>query len=87
MEAAGRNGIPCAFIVGKDQKIEWIGHPMSMDEALEAVVNDKWDRAAFAEKYAEEQKVNLLMAKIMRSARGGKIDEALALIDETSRFN
>ena len=83
MEAAGRNGIPCAFIVGKDQKIEWIGHPMSMDSALEAVVSDEWDRAAFAEKYAEEQKVNLLMAKIMRSAGRGKVDEALALIDET----
>ncbi len=83
MESAGRNGIPCAFIVGKDQKIEWIGHPMAMDAALEAVVNDSWDRAAFAEKYAEEQKVNLLMAKLSRTARGGKIDEALAMIDET----
>ncbi len=83
MEAAGRNGIPCAFIVGKDQKVEWIGHPMSMDAALEAVVTNKWDRAAFAEQYAREQEVNLLMAKIMRSARGGKMDEALKLIDET----
>ncbi len=83
MEAAGRNGIPCAFIVGKDQKVEWIGHPMGMDDALEAVVTDKWDRAAFAEKYAKEQEVNLLMAKIMRNARGGKIDEAMKLIDET----
>ena len=83
MEAAGRNGIPCAFIVGKDQKVEWIGHPMSMDAALEAVVTDKWDREAFAEKYAEEQKVNILMAKIMRAAGSGKVDEALQMIDET----
>ena len=82
MEAAGQNGIPCAFIVGKDQKIEWIGHPMSMDKALADVVEDKWDRAAFAEEFAESQKMDLLMAKIMRSARGGKMDEAMELIDK-----
>ncbi len=82
MEAAGQNGIPCAFIVGKDQKIEWIGHPMSMDKALTEVVEDKWDRAAFAEEFAESQKMDLLMAKIMRSARGGKTEEAMELIDK-----
>lgn len=82
MEAAGQNGIPCAFIVGKDQKIEWIGHPMSMDEALEQVVEGNWDREAFAEQFKEEQQMDLLMSKIMRSARGGKVDAALAMIDE-----
>jgi len=82
MEAAGQNGIPCAFIVGKDQKIEWIGHPMSMDEALEQVVEGNWDRKAFAEQFKEEQQMELLMSKIMRSARGGKVDAALAMIDE-----
>jgi thiol-disulfide isomerase/thioredoxin len=34
MQAAGRNGIPSAFIV-KDGKIAWVGHPMSgLDEQL-----------------------------------------------------
>jgi len=27
MQAAGQNGIPAAFLVGKDGKIAWIGHP------------------------------------------------------------
>ena len=49
--AAGQRGIPSAFIVGKDQHVEWIGnpHPMSddgFDKALEAVVKDTWDRTA-----------------------------------------
>ena len=39
MKAAGQNSIPCAFVVGKDGKIAWIGHPMNgleqaVDEAL-----------------------------------------------------
>jgi thiol-disulfide isomerase/thioredoxin len=38
--AAGRRGIPSAFIIGKDGKVEWIGHPMAMDDPLAQVVND-----------------------------------------------
>jgi thiol-disulfide isomerase/thioredoxin len=38
MEPAGRGGIPCAFIVGGDGKIAWIGHPAGMDEPLEKAV-------------------------------------------------
>jgi thiol-disulfide isomerase/thioredoxin len=53
MEAARQNGIPCAFIVGKDSKIEWIGHPMEMDDILVSVLDDTWDRA----KYVAEQKL------------------------------
>src|SRR5688572_12135407 len=34
MEAAGRNGIPSAFVVNKQGKIAWIGHPMQLKESL-----------------------------------------------------
>ncbi|MDZ4830108.1 MAG: TlpA disulfide reductase family protein [Phycisphaerae bacterium] len=36
MEAAGQEGIPCAFVVGKDRKIAYIGHPL--DETFEQTV-------------------------------------------------
>ena len=45
MDAAGQNGIPCAFIVGKDGMIDWVGHPMQMDKPLAGVVAGNWDRA------------------------------------------
>ena len=39
MKPAGQNGIPCAFLVGADGKIAWIGHPMNgMDEQLKKAV-------------------------------------------------
>ena len=44
--AAEKTGIPCTFIIGKTGVIEYIGHPMEMDKALEAVVHDEWDRVA-----------------------------------------
>ena len=31
MIAAGQNGIPTAFIVDRDSKIAWIGHPMEIE--------------------------------------------------------
>jgi thiol-disulfide isomerase/thioredoxin len=34
MLAAGQSGIPAAFLVGKDGKIIWIGHPMQLQESM-----------------------------------------------------
>ena len=54
MRAAGRNGIPCAFIVNEEGNIAWIGHPMQMDKPLEEVSNKTWDLAAFKVKFDKE---------------------------------
>lgn len=46
MQAAGENGIPCAFLIDKDGKIAWIGHPMSgLDEAISGLLDGKLDTA------------------------------------------
>ena len=81
MRAANQNGIPCAFIVGKQGHVEWIGHPMRMDEPLEQVVSDKWDRASFAAEFQAEQEAKLLIAAVSRAYRDGKIDKAIELLD------
>ncbi len=51
MKPAAQEGIPTAFIIGKDTRIEWIGHPMGMDDILDQVVRDKWDRDTFKIKF------------------------------------
>jgi len=44
MEAAGQNGIPTAFIVDKEGRVVWIGHPMDgLDKALAKVVDGTFD--------------------------------------------
>jgi thiol-disulfide isomerase/thioredoxin len=51
MKAYGQNGIPHAFIVGKDGKVIWHGHPMdNLDKALEEIVAGKYDLKAAAKK-------------------------------------
>ncbi|MEN9362337.1 MAG: hypothetical protein RL095_3872 [Verrucomicrobiota bacterium] len=34
MLAAGKSGIPSTFLVGKDGRIAWIGHPMGLAESI-----------------------------------------------------
>lgn len=82
MEAAGQNGIPTSFIVGKTGLIEWIGHPMSMDGPLAEVVSGKWDRDAFLEEFRKEQERDLLMAKLSQKMRKGDTEGALTLLDD-----
>lgn len=36
--AAGKTGIPTAFLVGRDGKIAWIGHPLGADEPMRQLV-------------------------------------------------
>ena len=86
MDAAGQNGIPTCFIVGKSGQIEWIGHPMDMDEPLEKVVGDSWDRAEYLAKFKKEhqkeQLLNVLMAKVSRPMQSGNTKAALKLLDK-----
>ena len=41
MTPAAQQGIPTAFIIGKDSRIEWIGNPLDMDDVLPRVVRER----------------------------------------------
>jgi len=67
MAAAGQNGIPTAFIVNKDGKIAWIGHPMTLtDDVIEQILDGKYDlkkaAADYATARAEQEKTQKEMA-------------------------
>lgn len=91
--AAGRTGIPCAFIVGKTGLIEWIGHPGRMDKPIKQIVDDEWDRDVYLVEYKKEQearakqvKQQRLMARarraIMQKMQDGEEEEAIKLIGD-----
>ena len=72
MRAAGRNGIPSAFIVDQRGYIAWMGHPMQMDEALKGVVAGSWDikqaakdHAAAVQREAEQRAQQEVLDKFM----------------------
>ena len=86
MKAAGQRGIPTSFIIGKDSQVEWIGHPMGIDEPLEAVVKDSWDRDAFraelVARKANEAKADEIMARLRKTGVEKEWDAHLAALDE-----
>ncbi len=84
--AAGQQGIPTSFIVGKTGEIEWIGHPMSMDKPLESVINDTWDRETFRATWEQQQapiREQMRAQRALRAAMEAEDwDRVLALLDK-----
>src|SRR5205823_1131273 len=73
MKAAGRNGIPCCFVVDRASKIAWIGHPMYLDVVLPKVVKGKWDKDSADEINGIEKEVNGLF----KALQGKDAEETL----------
>ncbi len=84
--AAGRTGIPSAFVVGKEGLIEWIGHPMSIDDVLAGVTAGTWDRAAFKAAFEVEQaakaKQRAFQQQLSAAKKAGDVNKQIALIEE-----
>ncbi|MCB0824762.1 MAG: TlpA family protein disulfide reductase [Armatimonadetes bacterium] len=78
MRAAGRNGIPCAFIVNEEGLIAWIGHPASMDKPLEQIVAKTWDLQAFKKQFdaeaAKAREAAALQAEVLKISKAGDMD-------------
>jgi len=81
MEASGQQGIPTAFIVGRTGEIEWIGHPMEMDEALAGIVAGTFDRAAAAAAAREMKDLQGRIPQLVRLLQEEKTDDAIDLLD------
>jgi hypothetical protein len=57
MEAANQHGIPTAFVVNKESKVAWIGHPMGLKEPLlDQILEGKFDLAKAAADYEQKAK-------------------------------
>jgi thiol-disulfide isomerase/thioredoxin len=89
LRAAGQDGIPCAFIVNKESKIAWIGHPMQMDGPLAKIVEGSWDvvkaAADFKKAASLQKKLQSVMQKLIPMVQGGKMDDAMTMIDEEAK--
>ncbi len=82
MEAAGQDGIPTAFVVGKSGLIEWIGFPTELEEPLDQLINDSWDREAFRRNYEAQKQYEIMMQRVSELAGTGKATQAIELIDK-----
>jgi len=87
MEAAGQGGIPTAFVVDKQGKIAWIGHPMKLKEPLlEQILQGKYDlqkaAAEAAERAKNEERSNSLWTEFQQQSRARQWDKAEATLSK-----
>ncbi|MGP0069323.1 MAG: TlpA family protein disulfide reductase [Isosphaeraceae bacterium] len=86
LAAADQNGIPSAFIVNKEGKIAWVGHPMEMDKPLEMIANGKWSIKVAAEEQRRERVLRnpgqKILGKIEDAERSGNVRDLLAVSEE-----
>ena len=91
MAAAGRGGIPSAFLVDKKGTIAWIGHPMSLSDSLiDEVLAGSFDVSKAAAEYKEQQqteaKMRPLQQSIMRAMAQKDWDGAMTKIEEAEKL-
>jgi len=86
MEAAGQGGIPTAFIINKEGKVAWIGHPMEMETPLSKVIDGTWDFKAAAEetrkKKEAQAQLQKLASKLQSAQRSRDPKQVVEAIDD-----
>jgi len=50
LKAAGANSIPTSFVVDKQGKIAFIGHPLDLEVVIPALISGRFDAVAFAKR-------------------------------------
>jgi len=91
MAAAGRGGIPNAFLVDTAGKIAWIGHPMELEtEVIDAVLKGTFDLKKAAadhdKKLKTETAFNTAWGELQQLMSRKKWDEAETKLAETEKM-
>jgi thiol-disulfide isomerase/thioredoxin len=99
MKAAGKNGIPCAFVISGDGRVAYIGHPMDdrFEGTIQELVDGKFDFDAAKKSYEESakqerierersMKMNGLLKEAATLFNDNKVDEGVSKMDEAAQL-
>lgn len=86
MKAFGINGIPHAFIVNKEGKIVWSGHPMDhLDQALEEIQSGKYDLEKAKKRSVAREKLDQFLELASTDDQNPQLDKLGAEIEALDR--
>jgi thiol-disulfide isomerase/thioredoxin len=89
LEASGERGVPVSFVIGRDGKIVWIGHTMTLEYFLGQILNGKFNfaeyRAEWLKDKEQEEKEYRLFRKFNQLTEAGKHKEAVAELDRIAK--
>lgn len=75
MEKFGQNGIPHAFVIDKEGRIAWHGHPMSgLDRVLDKLASNTFDLALERKRQGAMEKLQSYFEMAMQGAADEKLD-------------
>ncbi len=83
MVASGQKGIPCSFVIDREGKVAYIGHPHDLDYVLERVIAGKWRGKEDADEIRE---MNESIAKLGELAQKDP-QKALEIVAHIRRVN
>jgi len=89
--ASGQSGIPTAFIVDRDKRVAWIGHPLAMDDVLGQVVKGEYDvdaaRRAVIREAELMRKAQPLLTRLDQAVQAGDMDQAADIAGEVAALD
>jgi tetratricopeptide (TPR) repeat protein len=81
-----QSGVPCAFVINREGKIVWVGHPADVSKVVGEVLAGTYDMSVAAERVGKEaeraRKIRELEAKYRDAQKAGDQARALEVIDE-----
>jgi len=75
---AEKRSIPCSFVIGKDGRIAYVGHPMYLVEVLPKVVAGTWSKMDLTQLAKVENEV----AEVFNALTGTNPEESLNVLTE-----
>jgi len=82
MKAAGKTGIPAAFIVDKEARVAWMGHPGRIDQPLAQIVAGTYDIEKERQALLALKRVQKLRSRFQSALRVGRGEIAGAAAEE-----
>ena len=91
MAAAGRNGIPSAFLIDKKGMIAWIGHPLELkektiDDVLAGTFDSRRAAAAYEMEQKNQAKLQAVWPDLNRALQQKRWDQAQAKVEEAAQL-
>jgi thiol-disulfide isomerase/thioredoxin len=87
LNAAGERGIPLAFLIDRQGRVAWIGHPKQLDKIIPQVISGSWDMAKAAKERGEHKRLlkedgDVITRLNPFMGNPGKPDSALLFINQ-----
>ena len=83
MKAAGKSGIPCSYVIGKDGKLAYIGHPLFLESVIPQVLDGTWDPVKGVQELEEADRLWDIVYAAM--SKPGDAQEQLAEWEEYNK--